>query len=180
MKLFWQKANTTIRWKLQVLNAIVRSKLLYGLERIQLTKADISRLNAFQNKALRRILGKPPTFLDRQATSESIYREIRDQHRCHFEHFGKSGKCGMLRLFGHVLRSPPSDPMKQASLAADGLRPRATPRRRSGRPRADWITESYRDAYEILFPAGAPFDPSDLNQSQRARNQAQLRLPPFG
>ena len=87
MKLFWQKANTTIRWKLQVLNAIVKSKLLYGLECIQLTKADISRLNAFQNKALRRILGKPPTFLDRQATNESIYREIRDQHRCHFEHF---------------------------------------------------------------------------------------------
>ena len=119
MKLFWQKANTTIRWQLQVLNAVIRSKLLYGLECIQLTKAEISRRNAFQNQALRRIVGKPPTFLDRQATNETIYREIRNQHRCHFEHFGKSWKCAKIRLFGHVLRSPASDPMKQLSLAAD-------------------------------------------------------------
>ena len=45
---------------------IVRSKLLYSLECIQPTTADISRLNAFQNKSLRRILGIPPTFIDRE------------------------------------------------------------------------------------------------------------------
>ena len=75
MKLFWQKANTTVRWKLQVLSAIVRSKLLYGLECIQLTKADISRINAFQNKALRRILGKPPTFLDIGKQPTKVFTE---------------------------------------------------------------------------------------------------------
>ena len=65
MKLFWTKANTTVKWKIQVFNAIIRSKLLCGLECIQLTAAEISRLDAFQNKSLRRILGKPPTFIDR-------------------------------------------------------------------------------------------------------------------
>ncbi len=48
MKIFWEKADTTIKWKLQVYGAIVRSKLLYGLEAIQPTNSEQKRLNAFQ------------------------------------------------------------------------------------------------------------------------------------
>lgn len=180
MKVFWNKANTSVRWKLQVLNAIIRSKLLYGLECIQLTSSDISRLNAFQNKCLRRILNKPPTFIDRQVTNESIYTEIREQHGCVFEHFGETWKRSKLRLFGHILRAHSSDPMKQVSLAADGLHPRAVCQRRSGRPRADWITESYKDAFTAMFPGGALFDVNDINHLMQVKAQAQRRLPPFG
>lgn len=50
MTLFWNKANTSIKWKIQVFNAIVRSKLLYGLQAIQLTQTEISKVNAFQNR----------------------------------------------------------------------------------------------------------------------------------
>ena len=39
LKIFWNKANTGSKWKLQVLDAVIRSKLLYGLETIQLTDA---------------------------------------------------------------------------------------------------------------------------------------------
>ena len=60
LKLFWHKTNTSVQYKLQVFNAIIRSKLLYSLECIQLTSAEISKLNAFQNKSLRRILYIPP------------------------------------------------------------------------------------------------------------------------
>ena len=62
LKIFWTKANTFIKWKIQVFNAIIRSQLLYGLECIQLTGAEISKLNAFQNKSLRRILESLPRF----------------------------------------------------------------------------------------------------------------------
>ena len=34
MKLLWNKANTSIKWKLQVFNAIVKAKIWYGLESI--------------------------------------------------------------------------------------------------------------------------------------------------
>ena len=147
---------------------------------IQLTSSDISRLNAFQNKCLRRILNKPPTFIDRQVTNESIYTEIREQHGCVFEHFGETWKRSKLRLFGHILRAHSSDPMKQVSLAADGLHPRAVCQRRSGRPRADWITESYKDAFTAIFPGGALFDVNDINHLMQVKAQAQRRLPPFG
>ena len=59
--------------------AIIRSKLLYGLECIQLTQNEISKLNAFQNKTLRRILKKPPTFIDREQTNLKMYDETRLQ-----------------------------------------------------------------------------------------------------
>ena len=39
MKLFWTKANTSVKWKIQVFNAIIR---LYGLECIQLTTSELS------------------------------------------------------------------------------------------------------------------------------------------
>ena len=32
LKLFWQKARTSVKWKIQVFHAIIRSKLLYGLD----------------------------------------------------------------------------------------------------------------------------------------------------
>ena len=32
MKLIWSKANISIKWKIQLFNTIIRSKLLYGLE----------------------------------------------------------------------------------------------------------------------------------------------------
>jgi hypothetical protein len=52
MKLFWTKTKSSVKWKIQVFNAIIRSKLLYGLECIQLTTSELSRLDAFQIVAL--------------------------------------------------------------------------------------------------------------------------------
>jgi hypothetical protein len=34
LKLFWNKAQTSIKWKVQVFHSILRSKFLYGLETI--------------------------------------------------------------------------------------------------------------------------------------------------
>ena len=50
MKFFWNKANTSIKWKLQVFNAVGTSKILSGLESIQLTQADLKQLDALQVK----------------------------------------------------------------------------------------------------------------------------------
>ena len=99
LKLFWNKANNSIKWKVQVFNAIVRSKLLYGLECVQLTNAELSTLNAFQNKSLRRILHIPPTFIDREQTNAKMYDKIRNDCGCFFEHFADTWRKAKFRLF---------------------------------------------------------------------------------
>ena len=135
VKLVWAKANTSVKWKLQVPHAIIRSKLLHGLECLQLRLADISKLTAFQNIMLSRILHKPPTFVDRSKTNERIYREIREQPRCHFERFGgETWKKNKMKLFGNGVRSPPTVPMHQVTPDRDGLHPRNVYARRTGNP----------------------------------------------
>ena len=53
LKIFWDKARTTIKWKICVFDSILKSKVLYGLECIELTTSDKDKISAFQMKGLR-------------------------------------------------------------------------------------------------------------------------------
>ena len=57
LDLFWKKAPVSTTWKLRVHDAIITSKILYGLESASLTNAEYERLDAFQIKALRKMPG---------------------------------------------------------------------------------------------------------------------------
>ena len=70
---FWKHSNTPTKVKIQVYDAVIRSKLVYGLESLQLTKAWQSRINAFQLKGLRKILKSKSTYIDRRQTNAKIY-----------------------------------------------------------------------------------------------------------
>ena len=161
LKLFWKKANTSIKWKIQVFNAIIRSKLLYSLECIQLTPAEISKMNAFQNKSLRRILDIPSTYIDRSYTNERLYSLIREQYRCHYESFGESWRKRKCKFLGHILRCHHSDPLHQVTFSYDSVSSRTPPLLRPGRPRADWLFETYKDACQYLYGPLRVFDIND-------------------
>ena len=57
LDLFWKKAPVSTTWKLRVHDAVISSKLLYGLESASLTNAEYERFGSFQTKALRNMLG---------------------------------------------------------------------------------------------------------------------------
>ena len=59
---FWKHGNSEIREKLIVCDAVIRSKLMYGLESLQLTKELRKTLDTFQLKGLRQILKIPTTW----------------------------------------------------------------------------------------------------------------------
>ena len=80
LKLFWNKAQTTIIWKIHVFHAIVQSKLLYGLEATQLNQTELAKLNAFQIKCYRRILHISPTSIDRSWTNQAVKDLLEQQH----------------------------------------------------------------------------------------------------
>ncbi len=58
---FWNKTLCPIHWKLTVYNAVCISKLTYGMETLQLNNVHNKRLDAFQMRGLRKIMGIPPT-----------------------------------------------------------------------------------------------------------------------
>ena len=58
LQCFWNKAHCPVKWKLQVYNSVIISKLTYALETVQLTKALEDKLDAFQIKGIRQIFKK--------------------------------------------------------------------------------------------------------------------------
>ena len=62
LDIFWKHSQCSITNKLLVYDAVVKSRLLYGLESLEITKAQMSRLEAFQFKGLRKILKMETTY----------------------------------------------------------------------------------------------------------------------
>ena len=149
LKLFWDKAHTSVRWKIRVFDSILRSKILYGLECIQLTQSDMAKLNAFQMKGLRRILKFPPTFIDRSITNQSVLDILRVSYQIRIDLFSHTWLHKKLKLFGHILRSSPDDPLRQVLFEYNTFIPKIE-YRRPGKPRTSWLLQAFKDAFEKL------------------------------
>eukprot|EP00972_Heterocapsa_arctica_P080433 11853521-Heterocapsa_arctica.AAC.1 len=54
---FWTKSPSSTKWTLRVYDAVIVSKLLHGLEALSLTESDRKKVDAFQFRGLRKILG---------------------------------------------------------------------------------------------------------------------------
>eukprot|EP00975_Prorocentrum_lima_P059498 12474421-Prorocentrum_lima.AAC.1 len=61
-----------VKFKLQVYNAVIRSKLMYRLEAVQLTLAHINMLETFHRKGLRHILKVKTTYVQRSTTNVKL------------------------------------------------------------------------------------------------------------
>ena len=60
---FWKTTVCSNRWKLLVYDAIIRNKLLYGLETVHTNATELKKANAFQLRGSRKILGLSTTFV---------------------------------------------------------------------------------------------------------------------
>ena len=79
---FWKHADSSIRDKLIVYDAVTRSKLMYGLESAHLTETLKEKIDMFQRKGLRQILKLPTTYGQMKAgktrsnTNENILKLV--------------------------------------------------------------------------------------------------------
>ena len=76
----WGHTGISQARKLQIFNACVVSKLLYGLDAIWMNKCARRRLDGFQARCLRRITGVPPSFVSRVSNDE-VRRRAEGQPR---------------------------------------------------------------------------------------------------
>ena len=74
--IYWSKANPSIKHKLNVYDAIIRSKLLYGLESAAMNTTVKHSLDIFQLKGLRKIPKVKTTFIDRAQDHRTIYNTV--------------------------------------------------------------------------------------------------------
>ena len=139
----WRHSTLTTKRKLEVYKSLVESKLLYGLVTASFTKAQLRRLDGFQAKCLRTIMGVQPSFLSR-ISNETV------RAQADWKPASKMLRLEQLVYLGKVLRSDPAGPLKQVSFVPDTLLP-ATDRcvRRVGRPRKEWLKSVMPDADHV-------------------------------
>ena len=131
-----------MKWKLRVFDAVIVSKLLYGLESVAFTEQGCNRLDAFQYKGLRKIPHIEHPFWShiknkdvlelantRAATTPNKRIVPLSQRLVHRQ----------IENNGHNIRAEDLDLMKKVSMYQDGTR-RTTLFRRTGRPRCKWHT----------------------------------------
>ena len=173
LKLFWDRADTSISWKLRVFNSIVKSKLMYGLETIQLTQGEQNKIDAFQMKRIRRILKIPPTFIDRSQTNQAV-RDQAMRYGVNIEKFSETWRQQKLKLLGHILRANREDPLRQVLFECGSNIPRIFHVKRCGRPKLDCFSESIKEAMHTLgWEAPSEITQQDLNTVIRAANNRQ-------
>ena len=78
-----------------VFNAVIVSKLVYGLETLNFTKSIGQKLNTFQMKGPRKIMKIPPTHIDRSWSNRKVYQEANKELA---KSSGKNRKVGKLRI----------------------------------------------------------------------------------
>ena len=136
----WSHANITRKRKIQIFNACIISKLMYGLDIAWLRQNDLARLDAFQARTLRRICGIQHSFYSRisneyvlrQACSTPLSNLLLQRQLMLFGRIAcNNHDLNLLRAM--VFKSTTS--YDQASIDWQ---------RKRGRPRLSWITEVHK------------------------------------
>ena len=78
---FWRHSNCDTAIKIHVADAVLRSKLLYGLESAQLIPSVAKKLDVFQLKVLRKIFRIDTTFVNRANTNEVVINKANEKMR---------------------------------------------------------------------------------------------------
>ena len=140
----WSHSSLTWRGKLRVFSAVVESKLMYSLGSICLKAAAARRLDGFQNRCIRKIVGIKPAFISRVSNKDVLARA---GHRAASQILRER----RLQLFGKVLRAPHAHPMRQVCFIEGTSHP-ATERfvRRVGRPCKEWVQEQLSDVTSLF------------------------------
>ena len=191
LDIFWNKTSCNLKWKMLVYNAVITTKILYGLESLEPTDSTGRLLDTFQLKGLRKILKLHTTFINRANTNEFVFQKANEAVGS--TSVGPNRKIKplteilaskRLKLLGHVLRRERRHPLHQATFASNRAMPRTPNIRRVGRPRKCWTLENMARAWDILRTQDAhhaqiPFDRNNQQIRDKLIEAACNYQPPF-
>ena len=131
----WSHTGITTKTKLRYFDAIVTSKLLYGLSSVWLVTAQKRRLDGFYAKCMRSLLRIPSAYISRIANTRVLShagtRPLSEQLLLR-----------QLLLMGKVARSPDGSTMRINTFRDGTVQPQIGRFiRRRGRPRQDWTND---------------------------------------
>ena len=154
---YWRATNANKKWQLIIFDAIVRSKLLYGLETLHLTQSMARKLDVFQLKGLRKILGMSTTFINRGNTNNKVYAEAtriafnKEGDPRSIRRFSEFHNTRKASLLGHILRTDNEDPLRQVSFQPNTAYRVEYGKKRIGKPKQNWIHQAKKHVYTDML-----------------------------
>jgi len=140
----WTHSALTWKQKLRTYVCLVESKLLYAMATLVLTAAQRRKLNGFQNRCLRKIVGVQPSYVSRISNAIVLAKA---GHTSASDLLRKK----QLQLFGKVLRVESQHPLKRACFIPGTLIPVTDQYvRRVGRPSKEWVREVMQEAISLF------------------------------
>jgi hypothetical protein len=139
----WNHTSLTRGRKLEIYRALIEAKLLYGLSSACFTKAELRRLDGFQSKCLRTVLGVAPSYYSR-VSNLAVLRQAS------WERLSTQLQRRRLTYLGKVLRAEEAHPLRTCSMVPGTDTPLTHHYiRRVGRPRKEWLSSLLPAAHQI-------------------------------
>lgn len=176
---FWLRSSCPQSFKINVFDAIIRSKLVYGLETVHIPKYLLQKMDVFQLKGLRKILKLETSFVNRANTNKKVYekasavknpKSVPGKNVMPFSEYVKNKRQALLK---HTVRASSEDPLRQCTFIEGAAVPYAHGNRRVGRPRSKWADDTMEELY-VQCGLGTPQMFKD-NKIQ-ACNQVEARI----
>lgn len=186
LDIFWRHCDLTSAFKISVLDAVIRAKLLYGMESAQLTPSHQRRIEVFQLKGLRKILKLKTTFVERSNTNEEVFRQANE----HIQNETREGKIpkkvipfvksylnSRMKRLARLNKLEHDHPVRHITFGPNRENktvPWDPPNRRVGRPRFKWVTETIKNIWEnvrhLHTHIPQTFDNNNTEQHEAIRN----------
>ena len=143
----WGHTSISLSRKLQFFNAVIMSKLLYGLSSVCLVAAQRRRLDGFHARCLRKLLRVPAAFISR-ISNDTVFRRARVRP------LSAQLLRRQLLLIGKVARCPAGHAMRVDTFLKDTCRPVLGHYiRKRGRPRTEWATQLLKEGARLFGTA---------------------------
>ena len=178
MHVFWRHSNCNIRFKLNVVQAVLYSKVLFGLESAELQTTALKSLDVFQLKCLRKILKMKTTYVERGNTNLEVFKRANEQlkEREKIRALSEIYLERKQKFFCKVATAGNTDPIRTITFQNQWAMPREHLPRRTGRPKHKWANEEckrlWQKAQEGKHPR-IPYDPHSAEQGVEIMGLAQ-------
>ena len=152
--LFWRHSDCPVHIKVYTADAVLRSKLLYGIESAQLIPSVFKTFETFQIKVLRKILKIDTTYINRVNSNISIFNRINTM----MEEEGRNKRViSFVEAYNKIKRkraikilNKENSSIYNVSFENGKLRKWIHKNRRSGRPRMNWTEETINEIWNIV------------------------------
>ena len=164
LDIYWSKARPSSKHEINVNDAIIISKLIYGLESTAMSSTIKHSLDIFQMKGSCKILGVKTTFIDRSKDTQTILKTAQThiheetasgQPEKQIKLYSKVNEERQIGLLNKIILAEDDRSIKYVTFKEGTLQPKKiqeTPgvKRRPGQPRVKWTEATLEKLWTLI------------------------------